>query len=71
MTQDDFKWFIDEYHSIYRSGLPAVSPFDHEKWREIDDFLTEIGYGESTVVIAEKIVEMTDEEFVLWKLENC
>lgn len=45
MTQDDFRWFIDEYYCI---------AFKYDRG--------------DTLELAQEIVDMIDEEFVLWKL---
>ena len=70
MTQDDIRWFVQEYNKW------PVS--DYERWSEIQIYLIKNnkkvigdlmnGDRSSLLLVAQEIVNMTDEEFVLWKL---
>ena len=70
MTQDDIRWFVQEYDKW------PVS--DYERWSAIQIYLIKDnkeviddlinGNRGSLLEVAVKIMLLTDEEFVLWKL---
>ena len=66
MTQNDIKWFLEHYLRHYSSTEEL------ERWLGIYRYMMSITGDdiEDTWMTAKEVVDMTDEEFVFWKLSN-